>query len=251
MSVKIMQLNAYHGHLHYPIAALIESEQPDLICMQEASTSPDARDLFFNFYEKLKTHFPHMPYSFHEPLLSFTVNNHAVHSGLLLMSRFPLHDYTVISLAKGHAFASEFALLDNCPFPVQFARVAAPRPFTIVNYHGYIDGKDSRDKSGTPLQETQVQQIINQATAMGGDVVFCTDLNLTPDSKPVALLKHHWRDVGGEHGITVSRPPFVPLPPHVCDYIFTSPTIHVKSFRVANAPHEICSDHLALFVEID
>jgi len=252
MGIKVMQFNVLMGSNPHRIFQMITDEQPDVLCFQEATSNPSGNMGHFTFLQRLQAAHPDFRYIHYSPLMSATMNGDPVFDGRLLASKFPLEDYSELHLATGHHFAKPGELSNTYEFKAQFARVMAPEPFIVINHHGYIDGADSTDKRGTPITDDHARRILAHAATMGDKrIVFCGDLNVSPTSTTVKIITETLRDNVTEAGITNTRAPYVTLPPHVCDYIFTSPDIKVTSIRAAGAPHEVCSDHLALFAEFN
>ncbi|MFX3714235.1 endonuclease/exonuclease/phosphatase family protein, partial [Streptococcus suis] len=42
--MRIMSLNGWGGKLHEPLISYLQTEQPDVLCLQEVVHSPEARD---------------------------------------------------------------------------------------------------------------------------------------------------------------------------------------------------------------
>ncbi|MGE3769392.1 MAG: endonuclease/exonuclease/phosphatase family protein [Bdellovibrionales bacterium] len=252
-SIKIMQLNVHAGALMWTVLKLIADNRPDIICMQEVTSSPEGHVRHYHFLEDLKQRCPDYAHTMFTPQVTMTCVGKTVHEGQLIMSRFPLGDCHTLFLDHGHTPGdTEDPVMRNWQTLLQCARVEAPRPFTILNLHGFVDGgADNRGKDGTPRLENHAQVILDHAAKLGGEIVFCGDTNLLPTSKPMHMLASAWTDLGTQNGLKTSRPAFVTLPAHVCDYIMISKGLKAKSFRAADKPEEYCSDHLALFAEIE
>ena len=248
-SIKIMQLNCLRGAMAFPIWALVKAEQPDILCFQEVASYDRGDSDYFDFHQNTMKRFPEYHYHF-TPKATFTFDGNPAGEGLLLASRKPLVDYHTIMLEGGYAFAKPDTLLARNTYPVQFARLEGTDVWIAQN-HGLIDGVNSADKRGTPGTDGHMQAIIDHAAELGGRIVFCGDLNVAGDSTTIRLAEKYWTNHTAKNGITCTRPASCDLPPHTCDYIFTSVGVNVTHFRMATEPHEICSDHLALFATVE
>jgi endonuclease/exonuclease/phosphatase family metal-dependent hydrolase len=248
-SIKIMQLNCLRGALCWPIWALMQAEQPDILCFQEVASYPSGDSDYFDFHQNTMQRFPEYEYHF-TPKVTFTFDGNPAAEGLLLASRKPLVDFHTIMLEGGYPFARPNTPLARFCYPIQFARVDGT-DLWIAQNHGLIDGVNSADKRGTPRTDAHMQAIIDHANTLGGRIVFCGDLNVDGDSTTIRLAERHWTNHTAKNNITCTRPPSCDLPPHTCDYIFTNQGVNVTRFRMATEPHEVCSDHYALFATVD
>lgn len=114
--------------------------------------------------------------------------------------------------------------------------------YTILNFQGMWIVKGKIDTEKRIQQSKRVRNIFNEVK---GIKILCTDLNVTPDTKSLAILTEGNRDLVKEHGITSTRSALKNRS-EVVDYIIVSGDIEVKDFKVLQ---DQVSDHLPLFLE--
>lgn len=129
---------------------------------------------------------------------------------------------------------------------LQFLKMSLPdgAPLTIVNFHGLWNGKGKTD---TEERLAQSRRVVDYLRTLSGDIVLCGDFNLRPDTESLRLFERiGLNNLVSKFGVTSTRTSYYPKPEKFADYIFTSPGIRVRDFRVL--PDEV-SDHAALFLE--
>ena len=116
------------------------------------------------------------------------------------------------------------------------------KTYTILNFHGMWVAKGKIDTEKRILQSKKVRKIFDESK---GGKILCTDLNVTPDTKSLAILKEGNKDLVQKYGITSTRSSLKKRS-EVVDYVIVSPEIEVKSFEVLG---DEVSDHLPLMLE--
>lgn len=119
--------------------------------------------------------------------------------------------------------------------------------YTIGNVHGlWLPGA----KSDTPKRIEQPQVLDNFIKKQPGKKILCGDFNLKPDTKSIAILERHMRDLIKEYKISTTRSKYYKdmekYKDYISDYIFVSPEVRVKNFKVLQ---DEISDHLPLMLE--
>jgi exonuclease III len=116
---------------------------------------------------------------------------------------------------------------------------------TIERNNGLWNGKGKGD-SDDRIQQTK--NILEFTSTLSHDFVLCGDFNLLPDTKSIKLFEDTGlKNLIKEYGITSTRTSLYTKPVPYADYIFTTPGIEVKDFKVLL---EEVSDHAALYLEI-
>lgn len=118
------------------------------------------------------------------------------------------------------------------------------KPLTVVNVHGLWNGKGKTD---TPERIAQSEKIRDFLRAIDGPKILCGDFNLEPSTESLKIAGEGMRDLVREYGVTSTRTSLYEKPVRFADYIFVSPDIEVKNFKVL--PDEV-SDHAALLLEV-
>lgn len=116
--------------------------------------------------------------------------------------------------------------------------------YMIANVHGLWNGMGKTDTEARINQSTIIKEFID---SKNGHKILCGDFNLNPDTESVRILEKGMRNLIKDYSISSTRTSFYEKPGRFADYIFTSPDIKVKDFKVM--PDEV-SDHSALFLEI-
>lgn len=121
-------------------------------------------------------------------------------------------------------------------------------PLTIVNFHGaWLKGLN-KNKIDTEERIEQSKKIIEFTKSLPNGFIIVGDFNILPDTKSMAILEQGGlRNLIREYGVTSTRTHFYEFPEKYADYIFVSPGINIKEFKVLP---EVVSDHSALYLEI-
>lgn len=118
------------------------------------------------------------------------------------------------------------------------------RDFTVMNVHGLWNGKGKTDTPERLAQSRIIKEFMNKIET---PKILCGDFNLNPDTESVRILEEGMKNLVRDYSITSTRTSFYTKPGKFADYIFTSPDIAVKDFRVMT---EEVSDHAALFLGV-
>lgn len=116
---------------------------------------------------------------------------------------------------------------------------------TVLNMHGLWQ-RNSK-KVDTPERLQQSEKLNEFFKHVEGKKILCGDFNLNPDTESIKILEKDMKNLVKEYSITSTRTSFYNKPEKFADYIFVSPDVEVKDFKVL--PDEV-SDHSALFLEI-
>ncbi len=129
---------------------------------------------------------------------------------------------------------------------IQFAKFEHKgTPYTVMNFHGLWNGKGKTDSEDRILQS---QKIVEFVQAQKGEVIFCGDFNLLPDTQSIKMLEDAGlRNLVTEYGVTSTRTSLYKKSEKFADYIFVSKGVEILDFKVL--PEEV-SDHAALYLEI-
>lgn len=117
--------------------------------------------------------------------------------------------------------------------------------YIIVNVHGIWNGQGKTDTPDRIQQSVRIREFMEKFP--DHKKIVCGDFNLTIDTESVSVLEKGMRNLIRENGVTSTRTSLYPKSEKYADYIFVSPNIEVKQFKVV--PEEV-SDHNALFLEV-
>lgn len=129
---------------------------------------------------------------------------------------------------------------------IQYIKIEADNKIlTVINFHGLWNGSGKGDSED---RLNQSKKIVEFTEKIKGEVILCGDFNLLPETESIKILENTGlKNLIKEFGITSTRTSHYTKPEKYADYIFTSPTLKVKDFKVL--PEEV-SDHFALYLEI-
>lgn len=231
VSYNVRLFNAYerenHGDVPEMMKELLETEDPDVICIQE-------------YYKPNKVDLTHYPHRFIHFKRKNTKLGHAI------FSKYPLTNKK----------AFDFKNTGNNVIYADM--VKGQDTIRIYNMHlqsmgieaeiQYLQQEDTEELARKishrfRLQEDQIQKVLSHKSKSKHPVVFCGDMNNTPFSyvyrKINAGMQDSFREKGSGLGTTFSFDGF----PMRIDYIFASPEFDVISFKTFK---ETFSDHRAI-----
>lgn len=148
-----------------------------------------------------------------------------------------------VYMHKGHIPDGD---VGNCARNIQYVTIeTASGPVTVINFHGlWIPETKKKD---IPERLEQSRKIVEFIRKRKERIIFCGDFNLLPDTESLAMIERTGlRNLVREYRITSTRTSHYAKPEKFADYIFVSPEIEVKDFKVL--PDEV-SDHAPLLVE--
>ncbi len=241
--MKLITLNTWGGRVGEPFIDFVEKHRDvDIFCFQEIYDQAKevmAKDYPNDMYEQFADLGMLLPEhdGFFRPILRevyglaiFIKKNLQVkEEGELL-----IHDSDSDSILDGHHLRK-----------LQWVKFNKDgKDFTVVNVHGLWNGMGKND---TPERLAQSEMIKGFMDKVDGPKILCGDFNLNPDTESLRMLGENMKDLVKEYSVTSTRTSFYEKPGKFADYIFVSPDIEVKNFKVL--PEEV-SDHAALFLEI-
>lgn len=247
--MKVLQINAWLGHLLHPLIALIENERPDIVCMQEVLHSHEHHPLFdsFNTYSSIKDLFD---YGFFSPTFSFESLGTTVELGNAIFSNQKMSDQKTIFINGNYQKSKVVDHYTRNIRNLQTCRISTSttNSISVANHHGFHD----LNPMGNDKSVECIKKVIQELRLLDSSFIFCGDLNVSPKSKPIELIEKTLdvtNNVVEASASSTLSPVFrVPEIEVVCDYIFTSRSIRTRKFVL---PDNIVSDHKALVLEFD
>ncbi|MDB5194672.1 MAG: Endonuclease [Parcubacteria group bacterium] len=118
------------------------------------------------------------------------------------------------------------------------------KKFILMNVHGLWNGKGKTDTPERIAQSRRIREFMDKAK---GSKIVCGDLNLEPDTESVRIVEEGMRNLIKEYRVTSTRTSLYDKAGRFADYVFTTPDIEIRDFKVL--PDEV-SDHAALLLEI-
>lgn len=242
--MKILQLNVWMGKVEGNLRRFLESNEFDVICMQEVFASQSREEhlsrLCFDLSRIIKA--SGLSHVFFSPNWSSKIAGGDMELGNLILSRIPFietfsefvngeyHDNTILGEKVGNNLNIQIAKLEN--------------GFTVVNHHGFWR-PDPMGDDDTIKAFTKVGQIVRRLD--NGPLVMCGDLNIIHDSpamRPLDFL----RDLTHDHNIKTTLSRLKYDGEVACDHILVNERVKVYDFKIHP---DLVSDHLALSANLE
>jgi endonuclease/exonuclease/phosphatase family metal-dependent hydrolase len=241
--MKILTLNTWGGHVKAPFIEFIANNQDiDIFCFQEIYEKAEEimgaeyPENMLNGFSDIQALLPEHQGYFRPVLLGVY--------GLAMFVRkgIPVREEGEMVI---HPSDSDSIVDGNHSRNMQWVRFSSEgKDFTVMNVHGLWNGMGKNDTPERVAQSKMIRGFMDKSESLH---ILCGDFNLNPNTESVSILESGMRNLVKENSITSTRTSFYAKPGKFADYIFTSPAIDIKGFRVL--PDEV-SDHAALFLEI-
>ncbi len=172
--------------------------------------------------------------------------HHGDHYGLLIFVRktIQVKDEGEIFVYKHKGYKPE-GDIGNHARNIQFINlVENGNSLTVINFHGLWNGKGKGDSEDRIVQSRNIGNFI---MTVKNNIIFCGDFNLSPQTESIKLIENlGLRNLIVENNIQSTRTSFYKKPDKFADYMFVSPNIKIKDFRVLL---DEISDHAPLLLE--
>lgn len=243
MVMKLINLNLWSGRLDSQIDQFLAKEIPDILCLQEVI---DRREVGTELFLSLKDveRILRAGNIWFSPVFNFQLGSEKVDFGNAILSKSKfIHSHTFFTHKKyrpNFNWKSKIANIRN----LQHVTIKQKEgdKLHILNYHGY---HVAEHKNGNDITLKHCQTIAEYISKLQGEVILSGDFNLVPQSQSIKVLNKILTNLPATFHLTTTRT-VLTHKKDVCDYIFVSKGIKVKSFR---ASEEIVSDHKALILE--
>jgi endonuclease/exonuclease/phosphatase family metal-dependent hydrolase len=242
--MKLLQLNVWGGRMEPQIAELMRTEQPDIVCLQEAiSFSGEGSGLFITV-ENIQE-LTGLSYAAFAPVFSFSYMKSIAKFGNCILSRFPIEEtktvFTYLEHKDNFMWGEDSANVRN------FVHTKLDVNGTVchvVTHHGFWvpDHKNGNDET---LRQTKI--IADYCEGLDGAVLLTGDFNLVPDSGSIQQINKVLTNQTLEHKLKTTRTSLTHKT-EACDYIFTSHDVRVSNFEALD---KLASDHKALVLEFE
>ena len=242
--MKLIQLNMWGGRLESQLINFFESEQPDIVCLQEA-ISIEGNSPFFTSVEDIQEAIG-AEYVYMSPTISFNYMHRTAYYGNCIISRYPIKETETIF--TGGEYIENFDKLGHGSNirNLQRATIALPdgSELQVLNHHGH---HIPHHKNGDEETMRQCGIIANQIKKLNGRVVLAGDFNLNPSSSSLKQINNLLINLSVKAKLESTRN-FLTHKTEVCDYIFVSDGINVETFSDIK---DIVSDHEALVLKFN
>lgn len=242
INMKILQLNTWMGKIEGNLRRFLETNQFDVICMQEVFASQNCTAhlsrLCFDLSQILRA--SKLEHYFFSPNWGGKIANGDYELGNLIISRTPfVETYSEFINGEYHSDTVLGATVGN-NLNIQIVKLADG--LTVVNHHGFWRSDPIGDED-TIKAFTKVGEIVGN---LGGPVVLCGDLNIvheSPAMRPLDFL----RDLTYEYQIDNTLSGLKFNGKVACDHIMVNDQVEVKDFQVLP---DLVSDHLAVTADL-
>ena len=239
--MKLITLNAWGGRAQEKLLKFLKARHDiDIFCFQEVYNGvnkstidkeylQDAFELYTDFTKALPGHVgyfrPHI-----EDWYGLAI---FVKKGITVKREGDIMIHDVIYTGGG-----------NIPRNLQFIEIENDgATVTIANVHGLWNGKGKTDSDARIVQSQKIRAFLD---ATPGSKVLCGDFNLLPHTESLRMVEQGMVNLIREHNVQSTRTSLYTKPEKFADYVFVTPDITVRDFKVL--PDEV-SDHAALYVE--
>lgn len=264
--MRILSLNGWGGRLGEELVDYVGAENPDVLCLQEATHTPEATAPWLvyrdgggelaqraNLFGEVAGALPDCQAFFcpaaRGPLYD---GNKAIPSewGLATFVRRSLPVIGQVQDFIHGAFSADgFGEHPRSRNAHAVRLHASGRTTVVAHLHGLreLDGKG--DTTARDAQTTKLIELIGTLRHEGDGLVVCGDFNVLPDSRMIAALRGiGLTELVTSGGFTDTRTSFYAKTPRFADYMLVSDNVDIRSFEVVAEPE--VSDHRALLLEI-
>lgn len=247
MSMKLITLNTWGGPILQPLLDFVSTKgkETDIFCLQEVyheadATSYDHPEDCYELFNELKKILPSHEGYFH----AYHKDDYGL--GMFASKRLNLISIDNHFVHKHKGFIPE-GRLGHHARNIQIAKIeSSGKKYNVVNFHGLWNGQGKTD---TEERINQSKKIIEALEKLEGEIVFCGDFNLLPDTQSIKMFEDFGlRNLIKEYGVTDTRTNLYDKSVRFADYIFVSSGIEVKDFKVLP---DVVSDHAPLYLEFE
>lgn len=241
--MKLLQLNTWSCKLPTGIVKLFQTENPDIVCLQEVVTSTDGGKIF-DTIGSITDEFP-FEYQYNTPLVEFNFMQHTATRGNMIASNIPLSAtnelWTLGSFTKDFDYKESGGY--NVARNIAHAEVSTPSGAVhVLTLHGY---HIKEHKLGNDETVRACKELVEYAASLEGAVIITGDFNLSPDSESIKIVDQSFRNLVVEKGLKTTRN-HLTKKTEVCDYIFVNDKVKVNDFYMSTI---VASDHNGLILD--
>ena len=244
--MKLISLNVWGGKLNKPLLEFLGKNQDvDFFLFQEMHHNATentnwSNDGNSNLFEDIKNVLPE-----HDGYFAPAQNDEYGLAGFV-KKEVKVSESGDIFI-HGHKDAMKYRQGGTIGRNLQYFKIDAPKPYTLLNFHGLWTGQGKKD---TEDRIKQSNKIVEFTRSISEDYVLAGDFNLLPDTESIKILESmNVRNLIKDYGITNTRTSYYTrTTDKFADYTFTTPGLEVKDFKIL--PDEV-SDHAAMYLEFE
>jgi exonuclease III len=234
-----MVLNVWGGNMLDQLVDFVseQSDSTDIFCFQEILHSKkDIIDLPYQYKGRtlrtLTKQLPRFKSYFTEPYTSF-----GERLATFVRDDIQVRENSWETLVPQQK-TGEYSIGSNLQYVTM---KAGEDEFLLGNVHGFWIKGNSGD---TPERIDQSRKILRVLTRFKEPKILCGDFNLAPATKSIGMLEGSLNNLTKKHAIETTRSTLAEKSKgRIVDYIFVSPEIEVRDFKIVDSK---ASDHLAL-----
>jgi endonuclease/exonuclease/phosphatase family metal-dependent hydrolase len=241
--MKVLQLNVWGGKLGAQITTLLQRENADIVCLQEAIRFEGGRSFLFEDVDSIAV-LAGYSYVFFTPHIGYPLMKRTAQMGLAILSKQPF--MSTVALPLRLAYSDNFDLLDsdyNVQTLQQVQVEIGGMTYNILNYHGY---HIREHKNGSAETLRQCEQIASYISTLHEPTILCGDFNLISNSASISIIEKLLQNHTAQ-AHAVSTRTHLTDKTEACDYIFSSNNFSSYTFTILD---DVVSDHKALTLEI-
>jgi len=266
--MRILCLNAWGGKLHGPLIAYLQAADPDILCLQEITHSPDSGadwliyrdgdhvlDQRANLFRDIAAALPGHAGQFCPAAQGVLWDGEVPVASQWGLATFTRATLPVIGQAQGFVHKS-FGADGFGDHPrsrnahgIRVWDHARDRALVVAHMHGLRDLDGKGDSPARLAQARRFAAMIAGGAEAGDDVVACGDFNVLPDSATFEVLAGlGLRDLVTGRGHAGTRSSLYAKPGRFADYMLVGDGVPVAGFDVVASPE--ISDHCPLLLDI-
>lgn len=240
--VKILQLNAWTGRVKGKILDFLTKNEFDVICLQEALWTEEAKERLEFFAASLRQmkEASGLQHELRAEMFGIDTVEGKIGQGNVILSRFKMVDKEVRVVQGELNRQTIFGNGLNVAYTAE--RVKLENGLTVVNYHGYWQKSPLGNDTSTEVMEKVVDMFRNEK----GPVVMCGDLNLI-HAAPAMRKLDFLTDLTDKYQVKNTLQGLKFGGEVACDHILVNDLVSERAFTVHD---EIVSDHKALSAEL-
>ncbi len=246
--MKIISLNVWGGRVHTELTYFLKNKQDstDIFCFQEMCHRADDKFLDVEWYDD----------GINTQLFDYIAQILPNHKGFFYphfedfwgLAMFVKKDIPIIGEGEKlvhQTESAEEARRGGTSKNTQYILTEkSNKKVSVVNFHGLWNGRGKTD-SDTRIQQSK--EIVSFLKSLEGEIVFCGDFNLRPDTESLKIIENFgFRNLIKEHNILSTRTSHYKKEERFADYTLVTKGIEVKNFKIL--PEEV-SDHNAMYLE--
>jgi len=183
--MKLLQLNVWGGRLEKQILELLESEQPDIVCFQEAIDVKGGNTGFFLAIDDIPRELG-LNNIFFSASFTFDFMRRKLGFGNCILSKFPILKKETIFTNLEHI--SNFDFMNDTYNVRNLQHVVintAKGKLNVLDHHGY---HVPNHKNGDSVTMRQCKIIADYVSKLEGSVILTGDFNLSPNSPSIEQI---------------------------------------------------------------